>query len=144
MKVAIPTNGTSVEDHFGQCQYFAVYTVNDNKEIIHEEIISSPNGCGCKSSIVETLSNSGVKVMLAGNIGGGAVNKLSSYGIAVIRGCSGETKAVLNDWLNGKIKDNGELCQDHEKHNDHEHNHEHNHEHKHQHNHKHGHGFGNN
>ncbi len=134
MKVAIPTNGTSVEDHFGQCQYFAVYTVNDNKEIIHEEIITSPNGCGCKSSIVETLSNSGVKVMLAGNIGGGAVNKLSSYGIAVIRGCSGETKAVLNDWLNGKIKDNGELCQEHEKHNHQGHNH----------NHHHGHGFGNN
>lgn len=134
MKVAIPSNGKFVEDHFGQCQYFVVFTVNDNKEIIHEEIISSPNGCGCKSSIVETLSNTGVKIMLAGNIGGGAVNKLSSYGIAVIRGCSGEVKNVLNDWLNGKIKDNGELCQEHEKHNHSGHNHDHHH----------GNGFGNN
>ncbi|NTV90045.1 MAG: dinitrogenase iron-molybdenum cofactor biosynthesis protein, partial [Clostridiales bacterium] len=77
---------------------------------LHKEIIPSPNGCGCKSDIVEKLRNIGVKVMLAGNIGGGDVNKLSSNGIVVVRGCSGDIEKVLDEWLKGNIKDNGELC----------------------------------
>ncbi|MFA5403582.1 MAG: NifB/NifX family molybdenum-iron cluster-binding protein [Ignavibacteria bacterium] len=116
MKVAIPSNSGNVDEHFGHCEYFMVYTTNENKEIINEELIASSNGCGCKSDIVEKLSTIGVKVMLAGNIGGGAVNKLSSYGITVIRGCSGDIKNVLNEWLKGNIKDNGELCKEHEHH----------------------------
>lgn len=54
---------------------------------------------------------------------GGAVNKLSNNGIAVIRGCSGDVKNVLTEWLKGNIKDNGELCAEHEHHNDHNHQH---------------------
>jgi predicted Fe-Mo cluster-binding NifX family protein len=89
----------------------------------------SAAGCGCKSNIIEKLAGLGVKVMLAGNIGGGAVNKLSNNGIAVIRGCSGDVKTVLTDWLNGKIQDNGELCAEHEHHHEHNHNHQHHHRH---------------
>ena len=129
MKVAIPTHSGKVDDHFGHCEYFMVYTTNDNKEIIHEELVASPNGCGCKSDIVEKLSDIGVKVMLAGNIGGGAVNKLSSFGIAVVRGCSGDIKNVMNEWLKGNIKDTGELCQEHEHHHGNGHNHQHRNEH---------------
>jgi predicted Fe-Mo cluster-binding NifX family protein len=121
MKVAIPTNSGKVDEHFGHCEYFTVYTSNENKEIIHEELITSPNGCGCKSDIVGTLSALGVKVMLAGNMGGGAVNKLSSHGIAVIRGCSGDAKNVMEEWLKGNINDNGELCSEHEHHHGHNH-----------------------
>jgi predicted Fe-Mo cluster-binding NifX family protein len=128
MKVAIPSNSGKVDDHFGHCEYFMVYTVNDNKEIIDRELIESPNGCGCKSDIVEKLSHIGVKVMLAGNIGGGAVNKLNSYDITVVRGCSGDANDVLNEWLKGNIKDNGELCKEHEHHHEHNHEHGHNHE----------------
>lgn len=129
MKIAIPAYSGKVDDHFGHCENFMVYTTNDNKEIIHKEIIPSPNGCGCKSDIAEKLRNIGVKVMLAGNIGGGAVNKLSSNGIAVVRGCSGDIEKVLDEWLKGNIKDNGELCKEHEHH--HEHGHHHGHEHHH-------------
>ena len=128
MKVAIPTHSGKVDDHFGHCEYFQVFTINNSKEIIHEELLASPNGCGCKSNIVEKLSEIGVKVMLAGNIGGGAVIKLSEHGIAVVRGCSGDVKTVLNEWLNGNIKDNGEMCKEHEHH--HEHGQQHQHQHR--------------
>lgn len=133
MKIAIPTHSGKVDDHFGHCEYFKVYTVNDSKEIVNEELIDSPHGCGCKSDIIEKLAIMGVQVMLAGNIGGGAVNKLSDNGIAVVRGCSGDIKNVLEEWLKGNLKDNGEMCKEHEHHHHHEHNHEHHHEHKHNH-----------
>ncbi len=114
MKIAVPSYSGQVDEHFGHCQYFTVYTVNDNKEITGEEIVPSPSGCGCKSNIAEILANMGVSVMLAGNMGGGAVNVLGSYGIDVIRGCSGSTKDVAIGWVNGNITDNGVECHSHE------------------------------
>ena len=39
----------------------------------------------------------GVSLMLAGNMGSGAVNVLNSQGIDVVRGCSGNVKAVAED-----------------------------------------------
>jgi len=54
-----------------------------------------------------------VEVMLAGNMGEGAVNNMNIYNIAVVRGCSGDTKEVALDWLNGKIIDNEKTCHEH-------------------------------
>jgi predicted Fe-Mo cluster-binding NifX family protein len=113
MKVAIPSNSGIVEDHFGHSEYFTVYTINEDNEPVNEESIASAHGCGCKSNIVETLFNMGVRIMLAGNMGDGAVNKLNQFGIEVIRGCSGEVSVVVNDWLKGNLKDSNMTCNHH-------------------------------
>ncbi len=114
MKIALPSRGNMIDDHFGHCEYFTVITVDDNKEIIKTEIVDSPAGCGCKSNIVGILSQMGVTLMLAGNMGEGAVNVLGSHGIKVIRGCSGEVEKVVKNWLTGDISDNGVSCHAHE------------------------------
>lgn len=114
MKIALPSHQHGVDAHFGHCEYFTVFTVNDKKEIIMEEKVNSPDGCGCKSSIVHTLSQMGVDIMLAGNIGQGAVNVLNSHGISVLRGCSGDVKAVTEQWLSGNLADSGLACHEHE------------------------------
>jgi len=113
MKIALPSNENKVDNHFGHCDYFTVFTVDENKSIISEEIIESPAGCGCKSNIAGVLSQMGVKVMLAGNMGQGAVNVLNNHGIQVLRGCSGEVRAVANKWLEGSLADSGIGCHEH-------------------------------
>ncbi len=105
MKIALPTNGQDVDGHFGHCQFFTVFLIDENKKIVGEEKIAAPSGCGCKSSIIPLLSEKGIEVMLAGNMGNGAVNKLSANGIKVIRGCSGNVRAVTESWLSGKVDD---------------------------------------
>jgi predicted Fe-Mo cluster-binding NifX family protein len=114
MKVALPSNQNMVDSHFGHCEYFTVFTVNANKEIIAEDTIQSPVGCGCKSNIAQTLSQIGVKFMLAGNMGEGAVHVLSSHGIKVLRGCSGDMKMVVKNWLAGTLIDSEVVCQEHQ------------------------------
>ncbi|HEY4786207.1 MAG TPA: NifB/NifX family molybdenum-iron cluster-binding protein, partial [Bacteroidales bacterium] len=57
-----------------------------------------------------------VKVMLAGNMGGGAVNVLTHHGIAVYRGCSGDVRQLTEAFLEGDIFDSGESCGHHEHH----------------------------
>jgi predicted Fe-Mo cluster-binding NifX family protein len=114
MKIALPSNQNRVDEHFGHCEYFTVFTVNDNKQIVAEDKVNSAAGCGCKSNIVETLSQMGVGLMLAGNMGQGAVNVLESWGIKVLRGCTGDVKAVTENWLAGNLQDSGIGCTEHE------------------------------
>ena len=89
MKIAIPTRDGRIDDHFGHCDHYTIYTI-ENKTVISREELPSPQGCGCKSGIAADLQRLGVTVMLAGNMGEGAKNKLEAHGIAVVRGCSGE------------------------------------------------------
>lgn len=120
MKIALPSRNECIDDHFGHCEYFTVFTVDTlNKEILESVIIDSPAGCGCKSNIAQVLSSMGVNLMLAGNMGDGAVNVLKRSNIDVIRGCSGDVKTVALEYLNGKISDSGDSCHahDHECHN---------------------------
>jgi len=114
MKIALPSRQNLIDDHFGHCEYFTVFTVDtDSKQIIAEETVASPVGCGCKSNIAQTLSEIGVKVMLAGNMGEGAVRVLNSSGIEVLRGCSGDVRAVALKWLEGTLADSGDSCSEH-------------------------------
>lgn len=114
MKIALPSNQNKVDAHFGHCEYFTVFTTNEKNEIVKEEKVMSPAGCGCKSNIVHTLSQMGVSIMLAGNMGDGAVNVLNSQGIKVLRGCSGDVKMVTEEWLAGSLIDSGIACHEHE------------------------------
>jgi predicted Fe-Mo cluster-binding NifX family protein len=114
MKIALPSRNNQVDGHFGHCDYFTVFSVDENNTIIAEERVDPPEGCGCKSNIVSILSEFGVSVMLAGNMGDGAVTVLNAHGIKVYRGCSGNLREVAKAWLAGKISDSGRGCSTHE------------------------------
>lgn len=115
MYIALPTRNNQIDDHFGHCEYFTIVEI-ENGKIIKEKKFDSPEGCGCKSGVAPLLAKEGVTVMLAGNMGMGAQQVLSSNGIKVIRGCSGPIQNVLNDFINGKLIDNQKVCDHHECH----------------------------
>lgn len=114
MKLAIPTRDGMVDDHFGHCAYYTLIEIDENNRIVSTETVESPEGCGCKSEIASTLHGKGVTVMLAGNIGQGAVNKLGESRITVIRGCKGNIREVTEAYLNGKLEDNAQVCDHHD------------------------------
>lgn len=102
-----------MDDHFGHCDHYTIYTV-EAQQVVAEQTLPSPQGCGCKSGIASTLEQMGVEVMLAGNMGLGAKNKLESHNIRVVRGCHGEVKALVADYLAGRVEDSGKGCESHE------------------------------
>ena len=114
MKVAVPTRGNAVDDHFGHCEAYTVFTVDDKRKIISSEILPSPQGCGCKSNIASVLQEKGVTVMLAGNMGDGALNVLMHHGINVYRGNTGDVRKLTEVFLQGNVGDSGEGCKIHE------------------------------
>ena len=117
MKIAVPvTSNNQVDGHFGHCEYYSIFTISATNEITHVNTIPSVQGCGCKSNIASVLAADGVTMMLAGGIGGGAINVLNNAGIDVIRGCEGSASEVVNLYITGQIADSGESCHQHEAH----------------------------
>jgi len=117
MKIALPTRNNSVDEHFGHCEYYTIFSIDETKKIVEKELIESSQGCGCKSNIAGILQQKGVKLLLAGNMGAGAVSKLNAFGIDVLRGCTGDVELVTEAYLKGELKDSGESCENHHQHN---------------------------
>ncbi len=116
IKIAIPTSGNLVDNHFGHCEMYTVISADDNHNITATEILPSPQGCGCKSNIAGIFQKIGVKVMLAGGIGEGAIQVLNRHDIEVIRGCSGDVNVLAEKYLQGILTDSGVSCAQHEHH----------------------------
>ena len=112
-KIAIPTHESMVDDHFGHCAYYTVVTIDEQNQVMKRERLDSPTGCGCKSNIAFVMQDMGITLMLAGNMGMGAYNKLSAHGIIVIRGCHGMVDDVLKAYLGGELTDSLESCNHH-------------------------------
>ena len=112
--IAIPTRDGMVDDHFGHCAYYTVVTLDEKNQVVKQERLDSPEGCGCKSNIASAMQEMGITLMLAGNMGEGAYNKLNAHGISVIRGCHGAIDDVLKAYQQGELKDSLESCDHHD------------------------------
>ena len=112
MKIAVPSRDGLVDEHFGHCKEFLVFRV-EGEELVEEQSIPSPEGCGCKSGVAAVLARSGVTHLVAGNMGDGAVRVLGAQGIEVVRGASGAAKAAASAFAQGSFTDSGFGCAGH-------------------------------
>jgi len=116
MKIAVPTKDNVVDNHFGHCDTYTIFDVDEQKNILAREVLKWSHGCGCKSNIVATLKEMGVEILLAGNMGQGALNVLLSHNMEVVRGCSGNSEDLVREYLNGNLTDTDILCSSHRAH----------------------------
>ena len=112
MLIAVPAKEEMVDDHFGHCDHYTIFTIKDNK-VVSRQTLPSPQGCGCKSNIASVLQEMGVETMLAGSMGDGAKNILESHNIKVLRGCSGSVDTLVESFLKGFVFDSGQGCHSH-------------------------------
>lgn len=113
--IAVPTRtNRTIDDHFGHCAQFTLFSVNEQKAVEEAGIVLSPPGCGCKSNIASILRQKGVSILLAGNMGDGAMNVLHRHGIEVHRGRSGDAFQAVEAFLAGQWKDSGTGCTAHD------------------------------
>lgn len=112
MKIAVPSRDGLVDEHFGHCKEFLVFRV-EGEELVEEQSIPSPEGCGCKSGVAAVLARSGVTHLVAGNMGDGAVRVLGAQGIEVVRGASGSARVAASAFARGSFSDSGLGCAGH-------------------------------
>jgi len=112
MKIAVPSRNGLVDEHFGHCKEFLIFKVEGDK-LMAEPPMPSTEGCGCKSGIAADLAHAGISHLVAGNMGEGAVRVLTSHGIKVIRGASGNAAEAAKAFFNGTLADSGVGCAGH-------------------------------
>ncbi|WP_123053414.1 NifB/NifX family molybdenum-iron cluster-binding protein [Clostridium sp. JN-1] len=118
MKIALPSNGNVVNQHFGMSKSFEIVTVED-KKVTNVEEISSEEFQHQHEGLANLLSKHGVEVVIVGGIGQGAINGLKMNGLQVIRGASGEYMKVVEEYINGTLEDKNIVCNHHGEHHNH-------------------------
>lgn len=108
LKIAVPTRNGHVDEHFGHCEAFQIYSV-ENSAITAEETYAPPPACGCKSNLVGSLKEMGVDTVIAGNMGNGAAANLQRSGIDAIRGATGDPKEAVLAFLQGTLRNRQDL-----------------------------------
>lgn len=117
MKIAVPVSkDNKIEAHIGNCEYYNIFSITENKEIKDITSIESQGGCGCSTDIASVLASDGVSTVIAAGIGGGSTRAFNKSGINVISGCSGDSTEVVNLYLSGLIEDRGSSCHKHQPH----------------------------
>ncbi|AND83669.1 diguanylate cyclase [Clostridium tyrobutyricum] len=113
MKIAIPNNEDMVNQHFGKSKSFIIATIED-KKITQIEKISSEDLAHQHQGLADLLVKHGTDVVITGGIGGGALLGLQNNGLKVIKGASGEYIKVIEEYINGNLKDKNVVCNHHQ------------------------------
>ncbi|MCM1988698.1 NifB/NifX family molybdenum-iron cluster-binding protein [Oceanirhabdus seepicola] len=111
MKIALACDGKLVSGHFGHCEGFTVYEVNNN-EINNKEFVANP---GHKPGFLpEFLKGLNVNVITAGGMGARAQELFTENNIKVVVGAQGDCDEVIKKYLNGELKSTGSICTEHQ------------------------------
>ena len=112
MKYAIPVTGGMMSPHFGHCEQFAFFDVDEQKKITRKEFVPSPDHQ--PGLLPVWLAEQGASVVIAGGMGPRAVEIFQQNNISVVLGAmeSDPEKAVLS-YLNGSLATADNIC-DHE------------------------------
>lgn len=117
LKIAVAAMGHTVAGHFGHCENF-VFFDTENGQIVAEN--SVPNPGHRPGFLPNFLADNGAKVVIAGGMGGGAVDIFNERDVEVILGAQGDVRENVAAYLRGELKSTGSVCHEHE--HEHEHN----------------------
>ena len=108
MKIAIPVANKSLCLHFGHCEEFIVYEINDNK-ILSKDSINPP--AHAPGVIPEFLSNHNVNYVLAGGMGSRAQGIFNQFGIKVVTGVmEPNPDNIINSFLDNSLESGENVC----------------------------------
>ena len=111
MKVAVASEGKMVAEHFGHCEGFNIFTVENNR-ISGREFIPNP---GHKPGFLPNyLNGMGVNVIISGGMGGGAIEIFNEKGMQIVTGAAGDAEETVNRFLAGTLESTGSVCHEHQ------------------------------
>ena len=111
MKIAVASMGNEVAGHFGHCENFNLFDT-ENGAIVKAESIPNP---GHRPGFLPNfLGDMGVEVIIAGGMGGGAVEIFNERKIEVIVGAQGDARQTVELYLKGELHSTGSICHEHQ------------------------------
>lgn len=111
MRLAIATVNEKVSAHFGHCDGFTVYTV-ENDEVKEKEFLESPKHQ--RGVLPKFLSDNNVDTIAAGGMGQRAQDLFNQKNINVIVGAEGDLEKTVEKYLNNELVSTDSVCEDHQ------------------------------
>jgi C_GCAxxG_C_C family probable redox protein len=113
MIIAVANQDGKVSEHFGHCESFQLFEARDGRIVTNVTVPSPEHKPGL---LPDFLHEKGAQVVIAGGMGGGAMERLRAYGIHIILGAQGDARSVAEEFLQGTLQTQGDGCQKHEHH----------------------------
>lgn len=111
MKIAVTYDNGQIFQHFGHCENFKIYEVEDGKIISSKVENAAGSGHGALAGFLRNLD---VSILICGGIGGGAQNALAASGIRLFGGVSGDADAAVDALIEGRLVYNANVqCSHH-------------------------------
>lgn len=111
MKIAVACEGTQITQHFGHCENFTFFETEGNN-IVGSEVKANP---GHRPGFLPRfVAENGAEVIIAGGMGGGAVDIFNQVGVEVVVGARGNAEDNVKAYLAGELKSTGSICHEHE------------------------------
>ncbi len=108
LKIAIPMANGKLAPHFGHCEQFGIFYVENGKIIKKELVTPPPHEPGV---IPRFLNQLGVNKIIAGGMGQRAIQFFNDYGIEVLIGAPvKDGEELVNDFLNGTLELGENVC----------------------------------
>ncbi len=109
-KIAVASENDMVTEHFGHCLNFNIFEA-EKQQIIDSQSIANP---GHRPGFLPNFLNDlGVKVIISGGMGQGAIDIFNEKGIEVIVGARGNAKIAAEQYLQGLLRSTGSVCHEH-------------------------------
>ncbi len=111
MKVAIPLAQGQLSLHFGHCDQFAIFEVDEDGSVVESRKDATPPG-HAPGVLPQWLHEQGVDVIIAGGIGMRAQRLFDQNGIDVVVGAPSATEPekVVTDYLKGNLQTGDNIC----------------------------------
>ncbi|MFA5449775.1 MAG: NifB/NifX family molybdenum-iron cluster-binding protein [Clostridia bacterium] len=110
MKIAVACEGKQITEHFGHCQNFMIFEVENDKIA---GVNSLPNPGHRPGFLPNFLNELGVNVIVSGGMGGGAINIFNEINIKVVTGAKGDAETAVKQYLSGNLKSTESVCHEH-------------------------------
>lgn len=108
--IAVATENGHIAEHFGHCDGFTLFSV-ENKQITAENFVASPPH---KPGLLPVfLKEHGASAIIAGGMGSGAIDLFRENEIEVIIGTRGDLKEAAQAYVNGDLISTEEACREH-------------------------------
>ena len=108
MTIAIPVTGGKLSPHFGHCEHFALFQL-ENDRIENQTILASPPHE--PGMLPPWLKDKGVNLVITGGMGRRAQDLFTSSGVRVIYGVEPQDpEAIVEQYLNGSLDTGDNVC----------------------------------
>jgi predicted Fe-Mo cluster-binding NifX family protein len=107
MRIAVSTEGSEVSAHFGRCDTYTIFDVEDGK-VVEKKTVANPGHS--PGFLPKYLSEMGVTHIIAGGMGPRAQGFFSQYHIETIVGATGPVDEVIQQFLSENLVVGEDQC----------------------------------